>query len=455
MKRREIRSFTAAASSRSRICTKSYLANVNLAGGVHVSIRMRAYVLVFWFAAVASAADDNLIALALRAQTDFDRVELSAKPALPETMACVQSQAMVLPVTRPPELSLIYYRKGFCELLGAWITNNRQEYRSAARDFEKAIETWPERTKRSAVIPPVSSGLRILMDGARLLADGNSDPRITRDLDEAVGQPACAASEMPASKCYALVDVGKLWMGWIANREGRLGDAARAFDEFGTTGWRELVTGRLAMSANKYQDAAALFRLAVDRFAHQPRAGLTALRRAASRSGGRSLPSGPSPVRSKDYAGVIASMDEVVKLRPENARAMFVRGRAREKLGQPGLADFELASRTAFANSKCSRRGGQAHLYRGVTLFRRQDYARAEQEFASALNFDSGVATNDATAWRYMAAVSAGACGPSATLLEQSLDRVSSYFPKDEAAALLKKCPPRSISEVVNPTSTQ
>ena len=32
-----------------------------------------------------------------------------------------------------------------------------------------------------------------------------------------------------------------------------------------------------------------------------------------------------------------------------------------------------------------------------------------------------------------MAAVAGGACGSSATMLEQSLDRASSYFPKDEA----------------------
>ena len=414
---------------------------------------MRPLALVVWICAAAYAADENLVALALRAQTDFDRVEIAVKPTLAETMACVQSQAMVLPVTRAPELSLIYYRKGYCELLGATVTGSRALYKDAAHDFDKAIETWPERVKRGAVVPPVSSGLRVLADASHLLADGNTDPRVSRDLDEAVGRPICAASDMPASKCQALVEIGKLWMGWIANREGRLGDAARAFATFAGSGWLELISGKLAMNANKYPEAVASFKSAVDKFAQQPKFGMTALIGPRPDRADAVFRLGQAQFETKDYAATIASMDEAVKLRPENARAMFVRGRAREKLGQPGQADFDLASRTAFANVNAPGAGGQAHLYRGVALYRKQDYARAEQEFASALNFDSGSATDDATAWRHMAAVAAGACGPSAALLERSLDRVSSYFPKDEAAALLKKCPPRSISEIVHPSS--
>ena len=69
-------------------------------------------------------------------------------------------------------------------------------------------------------------------------------------------------------------------------------------------------------------------------------------------------------------------------------------------------------------------------MYRGVALYRKKDFTRAEQEFASALNFDSGPVKEDAVAWRHMAAVAGGACGASASLLEQSLDRTSSYFPE-------------------------
>jgi hypothetical protein len=40
-------------------------------------------------------------------------------------------------------------------------------------------------------------------------------------------------------------------------------------------------------------------------------------------------------------------------------------------------------------------------------------------------------------------------------MLGQALDRVSSYFPKDEADALVKKCQARSISEVVHPAPSR
>ena len=109
---------------------------------------MRPILLLLLTTFASLAADENLLALALRAQSDFDRVELSSTPSLPETLACVQSQAMVLPVTRPAEMSLIYYRKGYCEFMGATVAKDHAGYREAAHDFEKAIEAWPDRIKR-------------------------------------------------------------------------------------------------------------------------------------------------------------------------------------------------------------------------------------------------------------------------------------------------------------------
>jgi len=401
---------------------------------------------------VASAADDNVLALALRAQSDFDRVDLSATTGLPETLACVQSQAMVLPVTRPTEMSLIYYRKGYCELMGATVSKNRAAYRDAAHDFEKSIEAWPERMKRGQAIPPVSSGLRVLADTAHLLADGNSDPRVSHDLDEAVSRPECSGTDMPVSRCQALVSVGELWLGWIAGREGRLADAARWFAPFSDTGWPALISGRQAMTGHQFSQAAAAFQRAADKFAQLPAPGLATTIGPRPDRADALFRLGSARFETREYSAAIANLDEAVKLRPENARAVFVRARAREKLGQSGIADLELASRTAFANDSVPGAGGQAHLYRGIALYRKKDFGRAEQEFSSALNFDSGPAREDAVAWRHMAAVAGGACGPSAIMLEQSLDRTSSYFPKDEAEALLKHCP-RSISEVVH-TST-
>jgi tetratricopeptide (TPR) repeat protein len=414
---------------------------------------MRPILLLVLTSLAARAADENLLALAIRAQTDFDRVELSTTPSLPETLACVQSQAMILPVTRPVELSLVYYRKGYCELMGATIGKDRAGYRDAAHDFEKAIEAWPDRMKRGLAIPPVSSGLRVLADTAHLLGDGNSDPRVSHDLEEAAGRPECSATDMPASRCEALVAVGRLWLGWIAGREGRLADAARWFEPFGDTGWPALAAGRQAMAAHHFPQAVAAFQQAVDRFARPPAPGLAAAIGPKPDRADAYFRLGSARFETKEYAAAIKDLDEAVKLRPENARAVFVRARAKEKLGQSGISDLELASRTAFANDSVPGAGGQAHLYRGIALYRKKDFARAEQEFSSALNFDSGPAREDAAAWRHMAAVAEGACGPSAALLEQSLDRASTYFPRDEAEMLLKRCPAHAISEVIPPST--
>src|SRR5436190_15003003 len=213
-------------------CMILHLTKVSLVRHLLEWSAMRPILLLLLTSAGALAADENLLALALRAQSDFDRVEISAVPVLPDTLACVQSQAMVLPVTRPMELSLVYYRKGYCELVNGTLTANRVEYHEAIHDFEKAIEAWPDRVKKGVTAPPVSSGLRVLLGAAHLLADGNSDPRVTHDLEEAVGRGECSGGDMPAAKCQALVSVGRLWLGWIAGREGRLADAARWFAPF-------------------------------------------------------------------------------------------------------------------------------------------------------------------------------------------------------------------------------
>jgi tetratricopeptide (TPR) repeat protein len=434
---------------------KSYITEVKLVRHLHRTAAMRLFLLFLLPCFAVFAADENLLALSLRAQTDFDRVEISAVPTLPETLACVQSQAMMLPVTRPMELSLIYYRKGYCELVNGTLSSNRVEYREAIHDFEKAIEAWPERVKKGVTAPPVSSGLRVLLGTAHLLADGNTDPRVTHELEEAVDRPECSNVDMPASKCHVLVGVGRLWLGWIAGREGRLADAARWFSIFADSGWPQLIAGRQAMVAKQYPQAVAAFQQAVDKFAHPPGAGFAAAISPRPDRADALFRLGSARFETHEYPLAIKNLDDAVKLRPENARAVFVRARAKEKLGQmsAGIADLELASRTAFANVNAPGAGGQAHLYRGVSLYRKREYAKAEQEFSSALNFDSGQATQDATAWRHMAAVAAGACGPSASLLEQAMPNTSSLFPKDEAEALLKQCQARSISEVVHPST--
>src|SRR5450759_2536717 len=127
--------------------------------------------------------------------------------------------------------------------------------------------------------------------------------------------------------------------------------------------------------------------------------------------------------------------------------ALYLRARAKELAGSKdaALADYNLASRTAFAAAR-DLASGEAHLYRGIVLFRRQDFARAEEEFSSALNFEmTGALLPDARAWRRLAAVAGGSCGESRQSLNLALAAVSPFFPRDEARSLASACGPASI----------
>jgi Tfp pilus assembly protein PilF len=167
------------------------------------------------------------------------------------------------------------------------------------------------------------------------------------------------------------------------------------------------------------------------RLAPQPDLG-----RALTELGGAQLLAG-------DSAGAILTLDAAIKADPSRARAFFLRARAREVSGQTeaSVQDYSLASRTAFAAAK-DLSSGEAHLYRGISLYRHKDYDRAEDEFSSALNFSIPADLRpDAVAWRHLAAVASGACAASRAKLAEALTAVSPYFPKNEAAAALSACP--------------
>src|SRR5580693_7269903 len=100
------------------------------------------------------AEDDAQLALALRAQNEFDRVELPATPTLRDAAACVQSEAGLLSVTAPEELALVHFRKGYCTLAGATLTHDKSGYAAAAGEFEKAIASWPLRLGKAGKKSP-------------------------------------------------------------------------------------------------------------------------------------------------------------------------------------------------------------------------------------------------------------------------------------------------------------
>ena len=59
---------------------------------------MGVLVLALLAATVSFAADEQQIALMLKAQSDFDRVQLAVSPPLRDTAACIQTQAALMTV---------------------------------------------------------------------------------------------------------------------------------------------------------------------------------------------------------------------------------------------------------------------------------------------------------------------------------------------------------------------
>ncbi|PWU12124.1 MAG: hypothetical protein C5B51_01205 [Terriglobia bacterium] len=398
-----------------------------------------------------AAADEQQLALTIRAQSDFDRVEASTAPQIQDTARCIQSQAALLAVAAKPETALVHFRKGYCTLAEATITGNARDYSEAAGEFDRAIEAWPDRTVRNGKNPipdPVSSGLRVLDLIAKLKAQPEAArPESTRqDLSAAIDPPVCAANLMPINLCEGLIQTGRQWLGWMALRRDDLYEAGKDFAGLPANPWERWIAGRRAFEDRNYKEAAARYREAVDLWksaAHDQMAPLPARLSPQPDMAQIFADFGGAQLLSSDPAAAIASLDASIKADPNRAHSIYLRARARELLGQTeqALADYSLASRTAFANA-ADLASGEAHLYRGVLMYRRKDYVHAEDEFSSALNFEIAAALRpDAAAWRHMAAVANGACAASRTLLEESLAHVSPYFPKDEARKVAANCP--------------
>src|SRR3954470_15953100 len=68
--------------------------------GVAMNVRL---LTIFAATALFAADDEPRLALALKAQTDFERVFLSPMPSLHDTNACIQTQASMTPVGTPEE----------------------------------------------------------------------------------------------------------------------------------------------------------------------------------------------------------------------------------------------------------------------------------------------------------------------------------------------------------------
>ena len=347
------------------------------------------------------------------AEAAFDRVERAAAPPLPEASACVQTQAAMLSVALPAEESELHYRKGFCELAVGAMIHAQSTFADAAAELDR-------------------SGASMLSWLARRA--GNLPDQATWS------QPGfCPKS------CEPLLPAAKLWKGWLALNAGDLYAAAAQFDTQPNSGWPAYVAGVLAFRGGRYAESTARYREALDirTRTQQEKDPPLSVRLSPPWDIPQLLADlGGAQILAGDPKAAIATLDRAVEASPKG-RTYFLRARAKELAGQSeaALADYNLASRAAFADAN-GLASGEAHLYRGILLYRRKDYVRAEEEFSSALNFEISPALRpDASAWRHLSAVASGSCGASREYLERSLAPVSPYFPKDEAKSVAAACP--------------
>lgn len=367
------------------------------------------------------AADLQKLALSQKAQADYDRVRMATVPQLADTLVCQQSQAALLATALPAEAPLIRSRKGYCALIGATIAGQPSEFQAAARDLDAAGM-------------PVLAAIARLKSGADRTAAGAA-------LEKALPSQSCPAGWSPAD-CQTFQQAGRQWLGWLALQNGRIEEAERYL----TTGaWSDWIIGQQDFQQHNFAQAAARYRSAIDawrQLASEP-APLLKDRLAPRADLGAALADlGGAELLAGKPAAAIAALDQSVRVAPRQAWAYYVRARAKDAEGQKdaALADYNMASRTAFAAGGDTT-SGEAHLYRGVLLYQRKDYARAENEFASALNFDiPGKLRPDTEAWLHLAAVASGGCTASRDELQRSLAAASPFFPAGEARGRIAAC---------------
>jgi len=360
-----------------------------------------------------SAADKDHLTMLANAQAAFDRVDRATSPPLADSSACVQTQAAMLSVALPGEESELHYRKGFCQLAVAAVTHAPSTFADAAAELDRT--------------------------GASMLA------WLARRAGRLTDQPVWNKPDSCPKSCEPLIPAANLWLGWLELNAGNLDAASTQFSSQPGSGWPAYVNAARAYRSGHYAEAAGGYRETLDiwtRAQNQTNPPLSLLLAPPRDIPQLLIELGGAQMLADDPTRAVATLDRVVQISP-TARAYFLRARAKEMAGrsEAALADYNLASRAAFA-AATDLASGEAHLYRGILLFRRRDYIRAEEEFASALNFDIAPALRpDASAWRHLAAVASGFCGASRRYLEQSLPSVSPYFPKAEAEAMAAGCP--------------
>jgi tetratricopeptide (TPR) repeat protein len=270
---------------------------------------------------------------------------------------------------------------------------------------------------------------------------------VQEDMSVGLVRSTCSPELMTEAACQDVFRSGREWLGYRALERGDLKTASGDLLDLQESFWSHWVWGKLAFAEGRYSEAAVRYAGAVEqwrtnqarwranwmvRLGPQPPMGVV-----LADLGGAQLLAGQA-----DQA--IVTLDSAISADSHYARAYYLRARAKELAGQTdaAMADYNVAARSAYASADLLV-SSEAHLYRGILLYRRREFQRAEDEFASALNTEStaDAVRADATAWRHMAAVSGGACGASKQALQNALPAVSPYFPKAEAESAIAACP--------------
>jgi tetratricopeptide (TPR) repeat protein len=205
------------------------------------------------------------------------------------------------------------------------------------------------------------------------------------------------------------------------------------------------VAGKRAFADRRFAEAVTAYKASVQAWEGRAKAASLPLRErlgpavdlsaAYTELGGAQLLAG-------DAAGALATLTQAVRADSTNARALFLRARAQDAAGRTdaAIADYSLAARNALAKANESA-SGEAHVYRGISFYRRKDFVRAEDEFNNALSFEIDPATRaDAVAWRRLAAVAGGSCDTGRKYLEEAMPAASPFFPREEARATIASC---------------
>jgi Tfp pilus assembly protein PilF len=389
------------------------------------------------------AIDEHRLALVVRAQTDFDRVVLAPAPTLHDTNICIQTQAALIPVATPEEAPVFQFRKGYCTLAAATITREPATFLQAASAFDQAIAAWPARGAfliKKMAPEPMPSILPALASIARLSA-GKGD---VKPISAGVAVRVCNDALTTPQACDSIIRAGREWLGWDALQRNDLEAATHAIPAT-STALANWAAGKRAFRYQLYADSAAAYRRAVDAWDAESRAVSKPWRERLGPTVDRSTAStelGGAQLLAGDAAGALTTLNQAVRHDSTNARALFLRARARDAVGQAdaAIADYSLAARNALAKANDAA-SGDAHVYRGISFYRRKDFERAEEEFNNALNFEIAPAMRaDAVAWRRLAAVAGGSCEVGRKYLEEAMPAASPFFPRDEARATMTAC---------------